>query len=325
MNRNTSPIRPLSDAQLSEVIKYSTFHQYPEEESTRFKELYASYHNLDVNQIELANGSDEWLQKLMIQFGQSGVLTISPDFFMYEDYARQINRSFWTVESNEDFEFDLQDILTEIDRLKPSLLLVSNPQNPTGIQFDSEFLQTLADAMEEVGGYFVIDEAYIEFGDDYTRPANENVIIVRTLSKIYGLAGLRIGIAIAKGETFDKLVEINHPYPVNNLALNVASELFSDTKELDKWVAYQKDCMAALVKAFNLVDDLMTVKASKSNFVFTYGERARNLGDYLSQHGFVARTYDAPHLEQVVRYSILDLKYYSEFEELLTNWRNQID
>ena len=325
MNRNVSPTRPLSDEQLIEAVTQTPLNQYPEQELRRFKELYASYHQLDANQIELANGSDEWLQKLMIQFGESGVLTISPDFFMYEDYARQINRPFWQVESDADFDFDIQNVLEAIERRQPSLLLVSNPQNPTGTQFSADFLQEIADAMEAIGGYFVIDEAYIEFRDDYERPVNDNVIIVRTLSKIYGLAGLRIGIAIAKGETFAKLVEINHPYPINNLALNVANALFSDGEQLDQWVAYQTECKEELVKAFEIVEDIISVKPTKSNFIFTYGQRARDLGGFLSEHGFIPRTYDAPHLNQVVRYSILDLGQYEEFKQLLNNWRNQID
>lgn len=325
MNRNISPKRPLTDEQLIEVVTQTAFHEYPEKESTRFKELYANYNQLDPNQIELANGADEWLQKLMIQFGQEGVLTISPDFFMYEEYARQINRPFWKVESDENFDFDLEKVLEEIQKLRPSLLLVSNPQNPTGKQFSSEFLQAIADEMESIGGYFVIDEAYVEFGDDYHRPSNDNVIIIRTLSKIYAMAGLRIGIAIAKGETFAKLIDINHPYPVSNLALNVANAMFSNKEQLDAWVAYQKECQLKLIQALTLVDDVIKVKPTQSNFIMTYGKYARDLGEYLSENGFVGRTYDADHLKDVVRYSILDIDKYDEFEDLLKTWRKQID
>lgn len=325
MNRNTSPRQPLSDEQLVEVVKLTPLHQYPEQELNRFKELYASYHSLNPAELELANGSDEWLQKLMIQFGQEGVLTVSPDFFMYEDYARQIKRPFWRVESDEQFEFDLERVLGDIQKRRPSLMIISNPQNPTGIQFGEEFLQQIADAMEAIGGYFVIDEAYIEFGDEYKRPDNSNVIIVRTLSKIYGLAGLRIGVAIAKGKTFETLVEINHPYPINNLALNIANELFSNVDQLDEWVAYQKECQQVLIDSFETVSDVMTVKPTKANFILTYGDKAKDLSEFLSEAGFIARTYDAPNLKDVVRYSILELGQYETFNQLLKTWRKQID
>lgn len=323
INRNTSPTRPLTDQQLQEIILKTPIHLYPEEELDRFKQLYADYNQLDPTHIELANGSDDWLQKIMIQFGAGGVLTIDPDFFMYQDYAQQLDRPFWQVSCNEQFEFSIEEIVAAIQEKKPSVLLVSNPQNPTGQQFDEGFLQRLADEMQAIGGHFVIDEAYIEFGEDYRRPENENVILVRTLSKIYGLAGLRLGIAIAKGQTFKRLTKINHPYPVNNLALNIASAVFEDRKTLQDWLAYQIACQKALVESLQCVSDLVSVKETHGNFVFTHGARAKQLGKYLEEHGFTARMYDLPLLENVVRYSIMDLALYPDFKALLLEWRKQ--
>lgn len=321
INRNVSPKRPLTDQQLLEIILQTDIHLYPEDELTRFKTLYANYYQLDSQQIELANGSDDWLQKIMIQFGAGGVLTIDPDFFMYQAYAEQFNRPFWQVPCEKDFEFSLEKIVAAIKEKQPSVLLVSNPQNPTGEQFTAEFLQILADEMAAIKGHFVIDEAYIEFGQEYVRPQNENVIYVRTLSKIYGLAGLRLGIAIAKGKTFERLTRINHPYPVNNLALNIASALFENRDQLAEWLSYQKACQAQLVEAFQQVSDLIQVKSTRTNFVFTYGEKARDLGAFLAKHGFVARTYELPILAEAVRYSIMDLAQYPEFERLIKEWR----
>lgn len=324
INRNTSPKRPLTDQQLQDIILNTAIHLYPEAELDRFKTLYADYYQLNSAQIELANGSDDWLQKIMIQFGARGVLTIDPDFFMYQDYAQQLGRPFWQVACNEAFEFSLAEIVATIQAKRPSVLLLSNPQNPTGQQFEADFLQRLADEMAAINGHFVIDEAYIEFGDDYQRPKNENVIIVRTLSKIFGLAGLRLGIAIAKGETFKRLTRINHPYPVNNLALNIASALFEDRQRLEEWLAYQKACQLALVETLQCVSDLVTVKETKCNFVFTYGVKAKRLGKYLQERGFVARMYESPLLKDVVRYSVMDLALYPEFEGWLLEWRQQI-
>lgn len=323
INRNVSPTRPLTDDQLKEIIINTDIHLYPENELSRFKKLYAAYNQLDINQIELANGSDDWLQKIMIQFGAAGVLTIDPDFFMYQEYAEQLGRPFWQVSCDDQFEFSLEKIVAAIHEKQPSVLLVSNPQNPTGEQFAPAFLQRLADEMATINGHFVLDEAYIEFGEDYQRPDNDNVIIVRTLSKIFGLAGLRLGLAVAKGETFERLTKINHPYPVNNLALNIASALFKDRERLEDWLTYQKACQAELVEAFKSVSDLINVKETHCNFVFTYGTNAKQLGYFLAERGFVARMYDLPILKDAVRYSIMDLTQYPEFKALLLEWREQ--
>ena len=134
---------------------------------------------------------------------------------------------------------------------------------------------------------------------------------------------MRLGIAVAKGETFKRLTKINHPYPVNNLALNIASALFEDRERLEDWLTYQRACQKELIEALQSVSDLVNVKETHCNFVFTYGIKAKQLGDFLAKRGFVARIYDLPVLKDAVRYSIMDLAQYPEFKALLLEWREQ--
>lgn len=325
MNRNTSPKRPLTDEDIIDAVLNTNFNQYPEEEEAKFIQAYASYNDLDPQKVALANGSDEWLQKLVIQFGQGGVLALETDFFMYEEYTRQLEYPFYTIECDEDFNYDLADIIDGLDQFKPSLLFISNPQNPTGKQFSGKYLQALADATEVRGIIFVLDEAYIEFGDDYKRPDNENVVIIRTLSKIYGSAGLRLGIAIGKGKVFKKLNQINHPYPVNSISLNIASKLFEQFDELDKWTTYQKNLKDQLVLAFEAVADVITLVPSYANFVFIYGDKVPSLVSYLSDKGYVGRTYEGEKLAKAVRYSIVDKEHYEQLAIDIKEWRSHIE
>ncbi len=171
--------------------------------------------------------------------------------------------------------------------------------------------------MAAVDGYLVIDEAYGEFAPDYQRPTGAHVIIVRTLSKIYGLAGLRIGIAIAEEATFEQLTRFNHPYPVNSVSLNLANELFSDDDHLNDFIAYQQQSKQRLEAALKTVDKWLTIVPSKSNFIFTYGERAPELAAFLLERGYQARQYDEALLKQAVRYSIIALEDYDGFEQAL--------
>src|SRR5699024_4528893 len=106
-----------------------------------------SINQMKVEEIELANGSDEWIQKIMISFGKGGVLTLAPDFFMYQDYADQLDIEINFVKADQDYEFHLVDILSGIQHYKPAVFILSNPQNPTGLQFPEAFLQTIADEM----------------------------------------------------------------------------------------------------------------------------------------------------------------------------------
>lgn len=322
MNRNTSPVSPFRAEHYEKTRQATPVNQYPEVEIDRFKKNYGEISGLNPEQLELANGSDEWIQKLMIVFGQDGgALTLAPDFFMYTDYADQIGVDLRYVDSDDNYNFDIQEVIRQIKEIKPRMFIFSNPQNPTGTQFSEEEIQYLADAMQEIDGYLVIDEAYIEFGEEYERPQGDHVIIIRTMSKIYGMAGLRIGILHATGATYDKVTKINHPYPLNNLVLNLASEFLEDQPVREAFIDYQLEAKKRLVESLNYIEDVIQVKPSATNFVFTYGDKAADLGRYLEKEGYLPRFYEEDNLKDVVRYSIIGLEDYPRFEEAVKNWR----
>lgn len=323
MNRNTSPLKPLSEEQIIKVVQNTNYNQYPDRERQRFIDIYAEAYDLDPSEIEVANGSDEWIQKVIMTLGQNGVMTLNPDFVMYKVYTEQVLPEMLTVDCEPDFSFDFAKVVQAIKEQKPSLFLISNPHNPTGVMFKTEELQLLVDTMAEVGGYLVLDECYIDFAVDYERPQGENIVFLRTLSKVYGMAGLRIGLAIAKGETFTTINSINHPYPLNSLSLNLASELFSEKEKLDKYKNYQFESKKQLEKALAQVEDLITIKPSFANYIFTYGDLAVDLAEFLIGKGFLPRTYDNPILKNAARYSIIKLDDYPALNQAIMEWKEK--
>ncbi len=326
MNRNTSPVSPFTEEDYEQAYQMTAENQYPEIEITRFKENYARLnHSFPVEQIELANGADEWIQKLMITYGQEGVLALDPDFFMYQEYARQLNCPMSFVKAQSDFSFNAKQIVQKIEAIKPKLFILSNPHNPTGVQFSEEDLQLFADAMEKIDGYFTIDEAYVEFGQDYVRPEGDHVIILRTMSKIYGMAGLRIGVIRATGDTYKDLTKINHPYPINTLTLNLANAFLENDEKVQAFIDYQLESKQQLDRAFAAVSDQMQVLPSQTNYVFTAGDKAIDLGNFLKESGFQGRFYEEKGLEKVVRYSIIQKEDYSALESTISDWRNSLD
>lgn len=325
MDRNTSPISPLSDEAIREVVENTVLYEYPSDEIIRFKKLYADYYNIRPEQVEVANGSDEWIQKTIMTLGQNGVMALSPDFVMYEEYSSQVDFAFDTIPSNEDFRFDFDAIIKTVSEKRPSLFLISMPHNPTGQLFDEGELELLSETMKSVGGYLVLDEAYAEFGPDYKRPQGEHIVIIRTLSKIFGIAGLRIGMAIAEGETFKKITKLNHPYPVNSLSLNLAVRIFEDNAELEKFTNYQLESKKQLEAAFEAVQNKVKIIESSTNFIFTYGKNARSLGQYLLDNSYQPRMYHTDPLNDVVRYSIIRHEDYKDLNKLINEWSNQYD
>lgn len=320
MNRNTSPISPIKREYMDEVYRRTVFQEYPDVELDQLKNIYARKNNLDPAIIEFASGADEWIQKTFITLGKGGVMTLTPDFFMYKDYAEQLELPFFEVPSESDYTFDIEKILKEIESIKPTLFILSNPHNPTGLMFKEEDLQKIADAMHSINGYFVIDEAYIEFGKSYQRPEGDHILLIRTMSKIYGLAGVRLGIIIAHGETYQKVTRINHPYPLDHVGMNLATVFLEDDDWVEEFAKYQLDSRDMLVEAFEQVKDVMHVNESYTNFVFTYGDKAVSLGRYLEENGYVARFYEEDNLRDTVRYSIIKHADYPRLNELIATW-----
>ena len=167
INKNESPITPLSQEQLKLIIKDLNYNLYPNEKYEQFLEAYAKFYNIKFTQITAANGSDELIQKLMVIMPEGPVLTLNPDFFMYQAYAAQIKRSIQFVDASDDLRFDLQKILAKIDEVRPSFFIMSNPHNPTGNQFNLNFLKAISTRVKSIGSYFVIDEAYLDYGHTY--------------------------------------------------------------------------------------------------------------------------------------------------------------
>lgn len=325
MDRNTSPTSPLSVQEITEVAANTNIELYPDQELTHFKKLYGKRYDINPENIEVANGSDEWIQKIIITLGKSGVMSLNPDFVMYQEYANQLGIRYHSVPARKDFSFDYQNVINEVKKVKPSVFFISNPHNPTGVVLPNHFIKELSGAMKEVGGYLVIDEVYGEFAPERALPAGEHIILIRTLSKLYGLAGLRIGIAIAEGQTFKKITRINHPYPLNSLGLNLASKLFSDDGRLDQWFEYQKDLQIKLVEAFEQVRRHVKIKPTHTNFIFIYGDNAKNLYEYLRANGYQGRVYDSEILNNAARFSIVGEDDYPHLNGLISKWGNQLD
>lgn len=327
IDKNESPYRALTEDEIGKLAIDTHFNQYAEDEYLELQKSYASYNNLNPNLISFANGSDEWIQKSMVVLGDGPVLVLEPDFVMYEEYARQFNRPLTKINCLDDWTFDYEEVYSAIKEIKPSVFIFSQPNNPFGTLHPSEFIHTASELMKEVSGYFVIDEAYGEFiEDEVTYPEGDHVIRFRTLSKVYGLAGLRVGVATSTSKTMALLNSIAHPYPLNTFSLNVANYLLNQTDRLDQFIELNRVLSKKLLQIFKQeVGDVISILDSSTNFVFTYGEKATDLGEYIVERGFLPRMYpeaENPALREVVRYSIATDDQLNDLSEILKDWRS---
>ena len=196
----------------------TTLNRYPDPQQTALKELISKQNELPINQVLLGNGSDEVLDLIVRAFcepNQDSILTLLPTYGMYSVLAQLNSIENIEVSLSKDFNINVDQVLKQV---KPStkLLFICSPNNPSGNIMDVNAVTRLLKAFD---GLVVIDEAYIDFTtiESWMQHLNTfpNLIVTQTLSKAYGLAGIRLGTCYASKEIIAVLNKIKPPYNIN--------------------------------------------------------------------------------------------------------------
>jgi histidinol-phosphate aminotransferase len=266
--------------------------RYPDPQQASVKSILAKQHKVNANQMLLGNGSDEVLDLLFRAFCEpkiDNVITLPPTYGMYGVLAN-IN----AVENREillstDFQPQIEKIFKVIDDSTKMIFLCS-PNNPTGNSFSEESVTTL---LEHFNGLIVIDEAYIDFSEKESwllkLEQYPNLIITQTLSKAYGLAGIRLGICYASAEVISVLNKIKPPYNINELSQKRALE------RLDNISAIQSEISSIIAQREELLKVLLHVKyveiiyPTEANFILIKVDDANKRYDELIAKGIVIR------------------------------------
>jgi histidinol-phosphate aminotransferase len=221
-----------------------TLNRYPDREFTRLREALAGYlgHGVGPAQIWAANGSNEVMLHLLQAFGGPGRTAVSfaPTYSMYPEYARDTNTSWVTGKREDDFGLDPGRAVALVKEVQPTVVLLPSPNNPTGTALP---LHTVAEvcgaaAANDVPGVVVIDEAYAEFRRVGTPSALEllaetpNLVVSRTMSKAFALAGGRLGYLAASSAICDALRVVRLPYHLSAVTQAVALAALRHADEL---------------------------------------------------------------------------------------------
>jgi histidinol-phosphate aminotransferase len=266
--------------------------RYPDPQQVSVKSVLANQNGVAINQILLGNGSDEVLDLLFRAFCEpkiDNVITLPPTYGMYGVLAN-LN----AVENREvllsiDFQPQLELIMNAVDANSKMIFLCS-PNNPTGNTFSEESVQYLLD---NFNGLVVIDEAYIDFSDktSWIQKINTypNLIITQTLSKAYGLAGIRLGICYASAAIITVLNKIKPPYNVNELTQQRALNRLSIPKQVKEEITSIIAQREQLLKVLNEVSFVSTIYPTEANFILIKVDNANKRYDELIAKGIVIR------------------------------------
>ncbi|MDO9274217.1 MAG: histidinol-phosphate transaminase [Lutibacter sp.] len=282
--------------------------RYPDPQQTAVKEALSQLKDIPVRQILLGNGSDEVLDLIFRAFcepKQDNVITLPPTYGMYKVLANINNVEEREVLLTEKFQPNVKEILAIADKHSKILFLCS-PNNPTGNSFSNEDVETL---LKSFSGLVVIDEAYIDFSSEksWLQRLNEfpNLIITQTLSKAYGMAGIRLGICYASAEIIAVLNKIKPPYNVNELTQQRALKRILTKnkvkKEVDK-ILEQREKLIDKLKSISFIEEIYPTDA---NFILIKVDDATRRYQQLIEKGIVIRNRATQHLcENTLRLTV---------------------
>ena len=266
--------------------------RYPDPFQQRLRQRIAEIKGVEKENIILGNGSDETIDMLFRTFCEPGndhVLTVSPTYGMYKVSAGINGVDYETVLLNEDFSLPVEQLLKRSDK-KTKLLFLCSPNNPTGNRFNDEDMRVL---LEKFSGLVVVDEAYVDFssGGSWVEALKEypNLVVLQTLSKAWGLAAIRLGMAFASPEIISLLMKVKPPYNVNTLTQEKALEALSNLSRSENRVALIKSERDILMKALSVISVVREVYQTDANFFLIRVDDPDVVYDYLLQRGVIVR------------------------------------
>ncbi len=270
----------------------TALNRYPDPKQGLLKEKISDLLGVHPEQLFIGNGSDEAIDLLIrasCQPSQDRVLSISPSYGMYQVCAEIQGVAFDKVLLNNDFSFNTDRIKTAIH---PShkLLFLCSPNNPTGNTISRA---DLVQILETFGGVVVVDEAYIDFSETAgfleLLSSFENLVLLRTFSKAWGLAGIRCGIALSNSKIISILSKIKYPYNLNTLTQKMVVEALGKPESYKNQVELIIQERELLVNELSLIDGILEVYPSQANFVLIKVKDAHQLYGLLLKEEIVVR------------------------------------
>lgn len=282
--------------------------RYPDPQQRGLKSALAEQKKIDSKKTLLGNGSDEVLDLLFRAFCEpkiDNVITLPPTYGMYKVLAG-IN----TIENREvlltkDFQPDVDVILSKVNK-HTKMIFICSPNNPTGNSF-SEI--SIVQLLKAFSGLVIVDEAYIDFSGKQSWISKlsqfPNLIVTQTLSKAFGMAGIRLGICIASEEIISILNKIKPPYNVNELTQAHALRRVSNILRIKLEVSEILDQKKLLIKVLPKIDFVKKVYPSDANFLLVKVDDANKRYDQLLKVGVVVRNRSTqPLCENTLRFTI---------------------
>lgn len=300
----------------------NNLNEYPKSGSQFLKDNISNILQINENNIFIDNGSSNIIRKLFKRYvGVDGIVLLPyPSWGFYTNCLDFLNEdySFYILDNKEDrgFEYNVDEIEKAIQCNNVKLLVICSPNNPTGNRLNSESIQYLIKKYTEIA--FVVDQAY--FGFDENKNDDEiiqlidrkNLYIIRTMSKFYGLANLRIGFLLACKENITQLNNLSTVFGVSSISQIISSSRIKQV-ELDSQLRKEySEISKYLLSCNNLLNNFKFIPSSANFFLIKINKYSDDIYDFFNDHGFIIKI-EKIHEKNYIRLTISSLKVMKEF------------
>ncbi|MGY3212081.1 histidinol-phosphate transaminase [Mucilaginibacter sp. HD30] len=268
------------------------YNRYPDPLQYNVKKRLSEIKGVPIRNIFLGNGSDEAIDILFRAFcnpGVDNVIIVPPTYGMYQVSANINDVALKRVPLTAEYQLDLEGIAEAIDE-RTKLIFICSPNNPTGNSINRDDVETLS---ANFNGLIVVDEAYINFSRQKTfiQELTEyaNLVVLQTLSKAWGLAGLRVGMAFASEEIIEVMNRVKPPYNINEASQQLALKALENVDQVNEWIKEtlkERDNLVLQLKNFDFVLDIYP---SDANFILVKTTDPKAIYNFLVQRGIIVR------------------------------------
>ena len=268
------------------------YNRYPDPYQQKLKEKLAFVKQIAANQIFIGNGSDECIDILLRTFcepGKDNIIICPPTYPMYEVSANINDINVQKAPLLSDYQLNVAHI-EQLVNPNTKIIWICSPNNPTGNSLDRIDIETILNHFE---GIVVVDEAYINFSKQKSFVQSlidyPNLVVLQTLSKAWGLAGLRLGMCFASPQVIGFMNKVKAPYNINIVTQELALQALEEVGQVNDMIKLLVDMRIALAQVIASMPHVIQVFPSDTNFILVKIPKARQLYEYLLSQGIIVR------------------------------------
>lgn len=294
-NESFIPVPEAVSIKMFQDAAKTSMNRYPDPIAQDVCAAFAEHYQVNPSDVTAGNGSDELISVISNAFLMKGdnMITLSPDFSMYKFYSSIVEANCIEIEKNEDLTIDVDDLIAASNKYNAKMILFSNPCNPTSLGLKREQVRKL---IRSVSALVVLDEAYMDFWDQsLLSEVNEydNLIILRTCSKAFGMAAIRLGFAVANKTLTNAIKAVKSPYNVNSITQSLGTTILKENDmsrdAVRKIIDSKNDLYDGLKSLESKNPNQLKVYDSCTNFVFIKTPKAKEIYDYLLKNSIAVR------------------------------------